>query len=44
VEKTFVLAVPHRFLIGQREHTAMQSVQSTPVRVARNRRPHDCPF
>jgi predicted nucleotidyltransferase len=44
VEKTFVLAVPHRFLIGQRENMAMQAVPSTPARAARNRRPHDCPF
>jgi predicted nucleotidyltransferase len=44
VEKTFVLAVPHRFLIGQPEPMAMQSARSTPARAAPNRRPRDCPF
>jgi Nucleotidyltransferase domain len=43
-EKTFVLAVPHRFLIGQPEDTAMQSAPSTPARVGRKRRPRSCPF
>jgi predicted nucleotidyltransferase len=44
VEKTFVLAVPHRFLIGRSEDIAMQSAPSTPARVARKRRPHGCSF
>jgi len=44
-EKTFVLAVPHRFLIGQPEHVAPQLAPSTPSRPARSRRrPRDCPF
>ena len=43
-EKTFVLAVPHRLLIGQPEHMAVESAPSTPPRAARNRRPRDCPF
>jgi predicted nucleotidyltransferase len=43
-EKTFVLAVPHRFLIGEPEHVAVQSAPSRPDPAARNRRPRDCPF
>jgi len=31
VEKTFVLRVPHRFLIGQPEQTAVQSVPRLPI-------------
>jgi hypothetical protein len=42
-EKTFVLAVSHRFLIGQPEHV-VQLAPSTPSRLARSRRPRDCPF
>ena len=44
VEKTFVLAVPHRFLIGQPENVAVQSPPSTPKPTVRKRRPRDCPF
>ena len=44
VEKTFVLAVPHRFLLGQPEHMGMQSARSRPPRTGPNRRPRDCPF
>ena len=47
VEKTFVLTVPHRFLIGQPEQIAMQSMQSAtsmPKPSARQRRTRDCPF
>jgi predicted nucleotidyltransferase len=44
VEKTFVLAVPHRFLIGLPEEIARQSAPSQPARVGRKRRPHGCPF
>jgi predicted nucleotidyltransferase len=44
VEKTFVLTVPHRFLIGQPEQVAVQSAPGTPEPRARKRRPHDCPF
>jgi predicted nucleotidyltransferase len=40
-EKTFVLAVPHRFLIGEPEQLA---VPATPRPAARKRRPRDCPF
>ena len=43
-EKTFVLAVPHRFLIGQPEHVAPQLASSTLSRPTRSRRPRDCPF
>jgi predicted nucleotidyltransferase len=44
MEKTLVLTVPHRFLIGQPEQMAVQSVPSTPEPRARKRRPRDCPF
>jgi predicted nucleotidyltransferase len=44
VEKTLVLTVPHRFLIGQPEQIAVQSARSTPEPGARKRRPRDCPF
>jgi len=44
VEKTFVLTVQHRFLIGQPEQVAVQSAPSTPAPRARKRRPRDCPF
>ena len=44
VEKTFVLAVPHRFLIGLPEEMAMPSAPSQPARVGRKRRPRGCPF
>ena len=40
-EKTFVLAVPHRFLIGEPEQIA---VPAPPRPAARKRRPRDCPF
>jgi predicted nucleotidyltransferase len=43
-EKTFVLAVPHRFVIGQPEHMPVKSAPSTPGPRARNRRPRGCPF
>jgi predicted nucleotidyltransferase len=41
VEKSFVLAVPHRFLIGEPEPIA---VPAAPRPAARKRRPRDCPF
>jgi predicted nucleotidyltransferase len=44
VEKTFVLTVQHRFLIGQPEQVAVQSAPGTPEPRARKRRPRDCPF
>ncbi|MGA2597448.1 MAG: nucleotidyltransferase domain-containing protein [Bryobacteraceae bacterium] len=44
VEKTFVLTVPHRFLMGQPERIAVQSAPSTPEPGAGKRRPRDCPF
>ena len=44
VEKTFVLTVPHRFLLGQPEQIATQSALGTPKPGARKRRPRDCPF
>lgn len=39
-EKTFVLAVPHRFLIGEPEQIA---VPATPRPTVSKRRPRDCP-
>ena len=44
VEKTFVLKVPHRFLMGQPERIATQSVPTTLEPGARKRHPRDCPF
>src|SRR5713101_6215872 len=44
VEKALVLAVPHRFLVGQSEQTAEQDTPSSLKPVARKRRPRDCPF
>jgi predicted nucleotidyltransferase len=41
VKKTFVLAVPHRFLIGEPEQIA---VPIAPRPVPRQRRPRGCPF
>ena len=43
-EKTFVLAVPHRFLIGEPEQEAVQLSPTTAVPAARKRRPRNCPF
>ena len=40
-EKTFVLAVPHRFLIGEPEQIA---APIAPRPVPRQRRPRGCPF
>jgi predicted nucleotidyltransferase len=39
-EKTFVLAAPHRFLIGEPEPIP----PATPLPAARKQRPRDCPF
>jgi predicted nucleotidyltransferase len=43
-EKTFVLAVPHRLLIGEPEQVAVQLSPTTAVPAARKRRPRNCPF
>jgi predicted nucleotidyltransferase len=43
-EKTFVLAVPHRFLIGEPDHVAVQVPPTTREPAARRRRPRNCPF
>jgi predicted nucleotidyltransferase len=43
-EKSFVLAVPHRFLFGNPEPTAAQNPPSTRKPPARNRRSDVCPF
>jgi predicted nucleotidyltransferase len=44
VEKTLVLAVPHRFLVGQPEQAALQEAPGSSKPVARKRRPRGCPF
>jgi hypothetical protein len=43
-EKAFVLAVPHRFLIGKAEQMAVQVPPTTREPAARRRRPRNCPF
>jgi predicted nucleotidyltransferase len=43
-EKSFVLAVPHRFLLGKPEQIAARNPPSTRKRPARQRRSYDCPF
>jgi predicted nucleotidyltransferase len=43
-EKTFVLAVPHRFLIGEPEQMAVQLSPPAHEHAARKRRPRNCPF
>ena len=43
-EKTFVLAVPHRFLIGEPEQMAMQLAPAAREPAVRKRRPRNCPF
>jgi predicted nucleotidyltransferase len=43
-EKSFVLAVPHRFLFGKPEPSAAKNPPSTRKRSARKRRSDDCPF
>jgi predicted nucleotidyltransferase len=43
-EKSFVLAVPHRFLIGKPERVEAQDPPSKRKRPAQQRHSHDCPF
>ena len=43
-EKIFVLAVSHRFLIGEPEKMVVQLSPTTPEPAARKRRPRNCPF
>jgi predicted nucleotidyltransferase len=43
-EKSFVLAAPHRMLIGEPEQIAAESVPNAPQKVVRKRRPPGCPF
>jgi predicted nucleotidyltransferase len=43
-EKTFVLAVPHRFLIGEPERMVVQLSPTTPAPAVRKRRPRNCPY
>ena len=43
-EKTFVLAVPHRFLIGEPEQAVVQLPPTTREPVVRKRPPRNCPF
>lgn len=44
VEKTLVLTVPHRFLIGEPEPMSVDSPAAQPQPAPRKRRPRDCPF
>jgi predicted nucleotidyltransferase len=44
VEKTFVLKVPHRFLMGHPERIVVRSAPSKLEPAVRKRRPRDCPF
>jgi predicted nucleotidyltransferase len=44
VEKALVLAVPHRFLVGQPEQAALPEAPNSSDPAARKRRPRDCPF
>ena len=44
VEKTFVLTVPHRFLIARQNRSRCNRPPSTPKPAAPQRRPRDCPF
>jgi len=43
-EKTFVLAVSHRFLIGEPEQMAMHLLPATRELAVRKRRPRNYPF
>jgi predicted nucleotidyltransferase len=43
-EKGFVLAAPHRFLLGKPDQSAAQNPPSARKRQARRRRSDDCPF
>jgi predicted nucleotidyltransferase len=43
-EKAFVLAAPHRVLIGEPEPMAVDPAPMTPKSSVRVRRPRDCPF
>jgi hypothetical protein len=43
-EKAFVLAVPHRFLIGEPDQMAMHLSPVTREPAVRKRRPRNCPF
>jgi len=44
VEKSLVLAVPHRMLLGEQEELPPEPAPKTPQPAARRRRPRDCPF
>lgn len=44
VEKTFILAAPHQFLIGESEELAISAAVITPKPAVKKRRPRDCPF
>ena len=44
VEKSLVLAVPHRTLLGEPEELPPEPAPEAPQRTARRRRPRDCPF
>ena len=43
-ERAFVLAVPHRVLIGDPEQMPVEPAPGTPQPALRKRRPRGCPF
>jgi predicted nucleotidyltransferase len=43
-ERAFVLAVPHRVIMGEPEQMAVDSVPRAPQTAGRKRRPRGCPF
>ena len=43
-EKAFVMAVPHRVLLGEPEQMAVEPPPVAPPPATRKRRPRDCPF
>jgi len=43
-EKSFIIAVPHRVLIGSSEEAPAGPTARAPLPAKRNRRPHGCPF
>jgi len=43
-EKAFVLAAPHRVLLGSAGSISSAPSSTTPQRLVRKRRPRDCPF
>ena len=44
LEKSFILTVPHQFLLGKPEPIAAASTAGTPTQRTRKRSLNDCPF